>query len=99
MNRHRHYRRCDRHINFFSHETTNMDLKKKKPVYQTLAKSYEQYAPPVTLPYPDWVNYVSSGDNTLYGDAIVPGGTTDDGAVYTGHVRQNPWTAGYPMYD
>jgi len=73
-----------------------MDKTKTKSIYHSLVKSYEEYVPPVSLSYPEWVNYVSSGQNTLYGDAIVPGGTTEDGAVYIGHIRQNPWTASYP---
>ena len=74
-----------------------MDFKKKSG-YQSLKKSYvhveEPFEAPVTIPYNEWVQYVASGQNTLYGGAIVPGGTMDDGAVYTGHVRQNPFTAG-----
>ena len=50
-------------------------------------------SPAVTLPLPAWQQYVSQGNNRLYGDAIIPGGTEEDGAVYTGHVRQNPFTA------
>lgn len=72
-----------------------MDMKKKSR-YQSLDKSYtaETYEAPVTIPLNQWVDYVASGQNTLYGGAIVPGGTMDDGAVYVGHVRQNPFTAG-----
>lgn len=71
-----------------------MDFKKKSG-YQTLEKTYvEPYEAPVTIPYDEWAQYVANGENTLYGGAIVPGGTTEDGAVYTGHVRQNPFTAG-----
>lgn len=72
--------------------------KSKQPssIYATIAGfNTEYYVPAVTIPYDQWANYVASGDNTLYGDAIIPGGTVDDGAVYAGHVRQNPWTAGY----
>jgi len=60
--------------------------------------AYEQYAPPITLNLQDWNKYVASGDNTLYGDSIIPGNTEMNGAVYSGHVRQNPMTAMYP-YD
>lgn len=57
---------------------------------------YEFYtSPPITLSLPRWSQYVASGDNTLYNGAIIPGGTLDNGAVYAGHVRQNPFTAGY----
>ena len=71
-----------------------MDFKKKS-TYQSLDKSYaEFFEAPVTIPYDEWIRYVASGKNTLYGGAIVPGSTMDDGAVYTGHVRQNPFTAG-----
>uniref|UniRef100_A0A6C0K1W0 Uncharacterized protein n=1 Tax=viral metagenome TaxID=1070528 RepID=A0A6C0K1W0_9ZZZZ len=56
----------------------------------------EEYSPPVTLTLPQWRQYVAQGQNTFPGDAIVPGGTTADGAVYVGHVRQNPYTAPLP---
>jgi hypothetical protein len=56
----------------------------------------ESFSPPVTLSLPEWQNYVATGQNTFPGDAIVPGGTTEDGAVYQGHVRQNPFTAFLP---
>jgi hypothetical protein len=69
-----------------------MDLKKKS-TYMSLQKSYEEYTPPVTMSYSDWIHYVENGENTLYGDALRPSSTMN-GAVYTGHVRQNPWTAG-----
>jgi len=59
----------------------------------------ENYSPPVTLSLPEWQDYVASGQNTFPGDAIVPGGTMDDGAVYQGHVRQNPYTAFLPHPD
>jgi hypothetical protein len=55
----------------------------------------EYYTPPITLSLPRWSQYVANGYNTLYDDAIIPGGTMDNGAVYTGHVRQNPFTANY----
>lgn len=53
----------------------------------------EDYVPPVTLSLQDWRDYVISGKNTLYGDAIIPGGTDQipwgsNSAVYSGHVRQ-----------
>lgn len=56
----------------------------------------EDYSPPVTISLPQWRQYVADGQNTFPGDAIVPGGTTADGAVYVGHVRQNPYTAFLP---
>jgi hypothetical protein len=67
--------------------------------YLSLLAAYpsdEPYVPPVTLALPDWASYVASGQNTLYGDAVVPGDTTMGGAVYTGHMRQNPFTAMIP---
>lgn len=69
---------------------------KKKAIYHNLKKSYtiEPYQAPVTMSYPEWIRFVSKGENTLYGDAVVPSGTIDNGAVYVGHVRQNPFTAG-----
>jgi hypothetical protein len=77
-----------------------MDFKKPGG-YQSLQQSYpvqiimEPFEAPVTLPYDEWVRYVAQGQNTLYGGAIVPGGTEENGAVYSGHVRQNPFTAPY----
>lgn len=67
----------------------------QKNKYPSIISAYfsECYSPPVTLSLPEWRRYVSEGDNTLYGDAIIPGGTEEDGAVYSGHVRQNPFTA------
>lgn len=55
---------------------------------------YESYEPKVTLSLQDWNDYVTSGKNTLYGGAIIPGGTeyvpggVGAGAVYLGHVHQ-----------
>jgi len=51
----------------------------------------EFYVPPVTLSLPDWRNYLDKGYNTLYGDAIIPGGTINSGwmsgnSVYSGTV-------------
>lgn len=67
--------------------------------YGPLKKAYilEDYSPPITLSLPEWRHYVSEGENTLYGDAIIPGGTEENGAVYSGHVRQNPFTANVPL--
>lgn len=63
-------------------------------VVYRLNMPFEPYSPVITMPYEDWIRYVTNGKNTLYGDAIIPSGTVDNGAVYMGHVRQNPWTAG-----
>lgn len=52
----------------------------------------ETYVAPITMDYPDWVEFVSSGQNLLYSEAIRP---SMGGAVYPGHVRQNPMTAGW----
>jgi len=63
--------------------------------YHSLRAAYaalEPYVPAVTLPLSEWASY----PNTLYGDAVVPGGTSMDGAVYTGHVSQNAETAMLP---
>lgn len=56
----------------------------------------ENYAPQVTLSEDQWQNYVENGVNTLYGDAIIPGDTSNEGAVYKGHVHQNYEMADYP---
>lgn len=55
------------------------------------SKTTEFYVPPVTLSLPEWRNYLSKGHNTLYGDAIIPGGTLNSGwmsgnSVYAGTV-------------
>lgn len=67
----------------------------KKYNYKNI-KIYESFVPPVTLNMPQWRNYISNGYNTLYGDSIIPGDSEMDGAVYSGHVKQNPMTAMYP---
>lgn len=54
----------------------------------------ESYSPSVTMSYPDWVDYVSTGSNVFFGDAVYPSKTLG-GAVYAGHVRQNPMTASF----
>ena len=74
-----------------------MDFKRKASygnVHRAYPSMVEMFEAPVTLPYNQWVQYVATGQNTLYDGAIVPGGTEENGAVYTGHVRQNPFTAG-----
>jgi hypothetical protein len=53
----------------------------------------EFYTYPITMPFYKWRNYITSGENTLYGDALSPDGTMINGAVQMGHVRQNPMTA------
>lgn len=59
----------------------------------------EYYSGPVTLSYPEWVNYISSGNNVLLGSGgVIPGCTQQTGfglnsAVYKGHVRK-----GYKWY-
>ena len=69
-------------------------------MYPSLCTAYhlsqEDYVPAVTMSQPQWASYVASGQNTLLGDAVVPGDTTMGGAVYAGHVRQNPFTAMIP---
>jgi hypothetical protein len=56
-------------------------------------KNVETYAPRITLSYPEWKNYISTGKNVLYADAVIPNGTQQtgfgqSGAVYKGVVRQ-----------
>jgi hypothetical protein len=54
----------------------------------------EEYVPPVTLSWPEWQQYVASGNNVLLGSGgVIPNGTVQtvgglSGAVYSGHVRQ-----------
>ena len=59
----------------------------------------ETYEAPITMNYDDWVHYVEEGDNTLYGGAVIPGGTSMDGAVINGSPRQNFETASFPHPD
>ena len=72
-----------------------------KEYEQRAGSSIENYEAKITIPYNQWRQYVSSGLNTLYGGAIIPGGTGGSmapggtgggnwtqGAVYSGHVRQ-----------
>lgn len=58
--------------------------------YKTLIETYVE---PITIDYPDWVDYVASGKNLLYNEAIRPGPSWG-GSVLPGHVRQNFMTAG-----
>lgn len=59
----------------------------------------EEYTPKITMPYLDWINYVSKGNNVLYSSGgVIPSGTIQTaggmhGAVYKGRVRQ-----GYMRY-
>lgn len=76
-----------------------MDYKKLKDTWSGLkpydlkGKDVEEYAGPVTLSFPEWQNYVSSGKHILYGSGgVIPGGTMRtpfglSGAVYSGRVR------------
>lgn len=74
--------------------SSNKKIHFSKKTYNNVKEGYtEDYSPPITLSLPQWRKYVANGYNTLYGDAIIPGGTEDNGAVYSGHVRQNPFTA------
>ena len=60
---------------------------KIKSIYNTI----ETYVYPVTMPLNQWRRYITQGNNTLYGDSIIQ--TNMNGAVLSGHVRQNPMTA------
>jgi hypothetical protein len=60
---------------------------------QKFYNTIETYTYPVTMNLKKWQNYVANNDNLLYGDSIFPDGSTMDGAVIKGHVRQNPMTA------
>lgn len=59
-------------------------------------KVLEEYVAPVTLSWPEWQQYVGSGNNVLLGSGgVIPNGTIQtaggmSGAVYTWHVR-NGW--------
>ena len=50
----------------------------------------ESYEPRVTMSLPEWKDYISDGKNVLYGSAIIPNGSVnngiENGAVYNGHV-------------
>ena len=52
----------------------------------------ESYEPRVTMPLPEWRNYIADGKNVLYGSAIIPNGSIntgiENGAVYKGQVGQ-----------
>jgi hypothetical protein len=57
--------------------------------YNTIVETYVE---PITVDYPDWVNFVSSGKNLMFNEAIRLGPSMG-GAVIPGHVRQNFMTA------
>jgi hypothetical protein len=66
---------------------SNYNLSGKKKVL------IEKYVPPVTISWPEWRQYIASGNNVLLGSGgIIPNGTIKTpfggGAVYAGHVRQ-----------
>lgn len=53
----------------------------------------EDYSGPVTLSYPEWIQYVADGRNVLEGSGgVIPGGTLSNsllgGAVYKGKVQK-----------
>jgi hypothetical protein len=48
----------------------------------------ESYEPKVTMSLNEWKDYIGDGKNVLYGSAVIPNGSTDDGAVYKGQVAQ-----------
>jgi 2-keto-4-pentenoate hydratase/2-oxohepta-3-ene-1,7-dioic acid hydratase in catechol pathway len=67
--------------------------------YKTLKNTWqtfnitENYESKITMSYPDWINYVSSGRNALLEGGVIPSGTVqtaggNSGAVYKGPVRQ-----------
>lgn len=58
--------------------------------YKTIIETYVE---PITVDYPDWVNFVASGRNLMFNEAIRLGPSMG-GAVLPGHVRQNFMTAG-----
>ena len=82
------------HLHFIYSYPNNPKIVSKE-TYVNIPHAYpqENYSPPITVSLPEWSHYVSTGENTLYGDSLILGGTEEDGAVYSGHVRQNPFTA------
>lgn len=56
----------------------------------------EPYVQPVTVSYPTWVHTITDGNTRPFVDAVYPSGTIANGAVLSGHVRQNVMTANYP---
>jgi len=59
----------------------------------------EPYQPPITVSLPLWSDWVAKGYNTLYDGVIIPSDTILDNSVYTGHVKQNPFTANVIYYN
>lgn len=71
-------------------------MKSPKYNYPKIQSSWkEPYQTPITVSLPKWSEWVANGYNTLYDGAIVPNPVGMNGAVYMGHVRQNPMTANY----
>lgn len=58
----------------------------------------EAYADPITVDYPEWVDFVASGRNLQLGEAVRLGPSMVGSAVQPGHVRQNFMTAGLCPY-
>jgi hypothetical protein len=52
----------------------------------------EGYEPKVTMSLPEWKDYIADGKNVLYGSAIIPNSSVnngfENGAVYKGTVGQ-----------
>lgn len=57
---------------------------------------HEDYVPPVTVSYPQWVSLITDGNTRPFVDAVYPSDTVANGAVLSGHVRQNVMTASLP---
>ena len=62
--------------------------------YKTIVETYVE---PITVDYPDWVDFVASGRNLAFNEAIRLGPSMG-GAVIPGHVRQNFMTANQCPY-
>jgi len=52
----------------------------------------EGYEPKITMSFPEWRDYIGDGKNVLYGSAIIPSGSVnngfENGAVYKGQVSR-----------
>lgn len=74
--------------------SNNSTYKRLKETWELQNKpTVEDFAPKITMPYSQWINYISSGQHIVGADAIIPSGTVNTGyggggAVYKGHVRQ-----------
>ena len=61
----------------------------------TCSNLKEDYSGPVTLSYPEWIDYLDQGKNVLYGSGgIIPGGTLylpfeNSGSVYKGKIKKH----------